>query len=404
MPDNPNAGIDSPRAWLIVLSAFFVCFVGFGVTYSFGVFLKPLSIAFGASHASMSTIFSTLTVLSFFLAPITGDLADRFGPRYVVAAGAIFMGAGLLLAARIHSLVLLYVTYGVCVGTAMACIYIPAVAAVGEWFNKYRDIALGISISGIGIGTLVAAPLAGRLTVRAGWRGGFEVFGIASTIILLACAALLSRPPVLRTKDTANVFGMMRTRTFFLLYLALVFDGIAIFNTFVFIPVFAADLGATHAQGAALIGYVGAASVFGRLGLNALAQRFGLMNMYKLSHVLLLAGCIVWFNSHSYSSLIGFAILLGVGYGGIAAMTPGVAASKFGIEGLGELLGFLFTSFGISCLVGPPLSGVLVDSTHDYKWPAIVGLIGALLALGAVMPLRGKESAIGQEPESATGD
>ena len=80
MPANTNTGIDSPRAWLIVVSAFFVAFVGFGVTYSFGVFLKPLGAAFGASHVAVSTIFSTLTVLSFFLAPLTGDLgAMHFG-------------------------------------------------------------------------------------------------------------------------------------------------------------------------------------------------------------------------------------------------------------------------------------------------------------------------------------
>ena len=71
IPANSKTGIDSPRAWLIVLAAFFVSFVGFGITYSFGVFLKPLGSAFGVNHAAMSTIFSTLTVLSFFLAPLT---------------------------------------------------------------------------------------------------------------------------------------------------------------------------------------------------------------------------------------------------------------------------------------------------------------------------------------------
>ena len=73
--------------------------------------------------------------------------------------------------------------------------------------------------------------------------------------------ALLSRPPNLRLKDKANVIGMMRTGTFALLYVCLTFDGIAIFTAFVFLPAFAADLGASHGAGAALIGYVGAASV-----------------------------------------------------------------------------------------------------------------------------------------------
>ena len=388
---NPNTGIDSPRAWLIVLAAFFGAFVAFGVMYCFGVFLKPVGMAFGASHATMSTVFSTLTVLSFFLAPLTGDLADRIGPRNVVGAGALLMGAGLLLTAQVHSLPMLFFSYGVCVGAAVACVYIPSVAAVGEWFKVRRDIALGIAISGIGCGTLVAAPLAARMTVDMGWRHTFELFGWTSMVILLGCAALLSRPPVLRAKDTANVWGMMRTRTFVLLYISLVFDGIAIYTTFVFISPFAMDLGATHVAGAALIGYIGAASLVGRLGLNLLAPRFGLINIYKTCYWIMLVSCGIWCMSHSYSMLISFAVVLGVGYGGIVAMSPVVAAARFGIEGLGELLGFLFTAFGVACLIGPPLAGVLVDRTHDFRWPAFVALISCVLALGAVQMLRANE-------------
>jgi MFS family permease len=397
---HPNTGIDSPRAWLIVLAAFFGAFVAFGVSYCFGVFLKPLGLAFGASHATMSTVFSTLTVLSFFLAPLTGELADKIGPRYVVGAGALLMGGGLMLTSQIHSLPMLFVSYGVCVGAAVACIYIPSVAAVGEWFKVRRDIALGIAISGIGCGTLVAAPLAARMTLDIGWRHTFEWFGWASMIILLGCAMLLSRPAVLRAKGAANVWDMMRTRTFVLLYFALVFDGISIYTAFVFISPFAMDLGATHVAGAALIGYIGASSVVGRLGLNTLAPRFGLINVYKSCYWILLASCVIWIMSYSYPMLITFALVMGVGYGGIAAMTPAVAAARFGIEGLGELLGFLFTAFGVACLVGPPLAGVLVDYTHDYRWPAYVATTSAVIALGAVRLLRATE----QGPEAVAAE
>ena len=404
MPADSNSGIDSPRAWIIVAAAFFGSFVVFGVTYSFGVFLKPIAASFGVSHAMMTAIFSTLSVLSFFLAPITGDLADRIGPRYVVGAGALLMGVGLLVTAHIYYFPLLFVTWGLCVGAAAACVYIPAVATVGEWFKARRDIALGIAISGIGCGTLIAAPLAARLTMLYGWRGAFEIFGWSSMAILLVCAVLLSRPSLLRAKDTANVMDMVRTRTFVLLYIALIFDGIAIYCSFVFLPAFAMDIGASHVAGAALIGYVGAASVVGRLGLNALAPRFGLLNMYKASNWILLVSCGVWLMSHSYPVLFVFALLMGVGYGGIAAMTPAVAAARYGIEGLGELLGMLMTSFGIACLVGPPLAGVLVDYTHDYKWPVFVAAFSSVIALGAVMNLRAEQPRMTSEPQAATAD
>jgi MFS family permease len=227
----------------------------------------------------------------------------------------------------------------VLVGAAMACIYIPSVAAVGEWFKARRDIALGVAISGIGCGTLVSAPLAAYLTTRFGWRTAFELFGWVSMAILLGCAALLSRPPVLRGKDTANIPAMLRTRTFALLYVSLIFDGIAIYIPFVFITAYAMDLGATHVAGAALIGYIGAASVIGRLGLNALAPRFGLLNVYKASYAIVLASCVIWLVSHSYPMLILFSLVLGVGYGGIAAMTPAVASGEVRHRGTGRVAG-----------------------------------------------------------------
>jgi MFS family permease len=402
--NDSSTWLDSPRGWVVATGAFFAAFVGFGVTYSFGVFLKPIGVTFNASHATMTTLFSTLSVLSFFLAPLTGEIADRIGPRYVVAAGALLMGAGLLLTARVHTFPLLYATYGGLIGAAMACLYVPSIAAVGEWFKKYRDIALGISISGIGCGTLVAAPLAAHLTAHYGWRGAFEIFAWAGTVILLLCAALVSRPPGLQEKQKIDVWPKVRTRTFWLLYAAVTLCGIAIFVAFVFITPFAMDVGATHVAAAALIGYIGASSVVGRLGLNALAERYGLLRMYKASYWMLLLGCAIWLVSHDYPTLVIFALVLGVGYGGIAAMTPAVAAARFGIEGLGELLGLLMTAFGVASLVGPPIAGIMADRTHDYRWPVFIAVATALAALVVVVLIKGAEETTENEPENAVAE
>lgn len=388
MAHNSNVALDSPRAWLVVFAAFLGAFVSFGVTYCFGVFLKPMALEFHVSHATMSVLFSVITGLSFFLAPFTGDLADHYGPRPVVAAGAVLIGAGLVLTAHVHSFPLIMLTYGGGLGAAVACTYVPSVAAVGEWFKLHRDIALGIAISGIGCGTLVAAPVSAVLIERYGWRTSFEIFGWISTALLLLCAALLARPPVAEEKKKAGVEGKVRTPAFALLFLSLLFSGTAIYVSFVFLPAFAADIGASRVAGASLIGYIGAASVLGRLGLNAVAPRFGLLTMFQVAFLLLLVSFGLWLTAHSYGTLIAFALVMGVGYGGIAAMSPAVAANIFGTEGLGELLGILFTAFGVACLVGPPLAGVLVDRSHDYHWPAFIASGAAVCALAVVFPLR----------------
>lgn len=388
MTDNPNSGLDSPRAWVVVFAAFVGAFVCFGVTYTFGVFLKPMALEFHVNHAAMSLLFATIAGLSFFLAPFTGELADRHGPRPVVTAGAVLMGAGLVMTAHMHSFPLVMVTYGGGLGAAVACVYVPSVAAVGEWFTIRRDIALGIAISGIGCGTLVAAPVSAVLIERYGWRTSFEIFGWTSAALLLLCAALLARPPIVGEKKKISIAGEVRTPAFALLYISLLLAGVAIYVSFVFLPAYAADIGASRVAGATLIGYIGAASVVGRLGLNAVAPRFGLLTMYQVAYAILLVSFALWLTAHSYLSLVAFGLVMGVGYGGIAAMAPAVTANIFGIEALGELLGILFTGFGVACIVGPPVAGILVDRTLDYHWPVFVAAAAAALALIFVVPLR----------------
>jgi MFS family permease len=110
--------------------------------------------------------------------------------------------------------------------------------------------------------------------------------------------------------------------------------------------------------------------------------------MYQAAYLILMVSFGFWLAVRSYPALVLFGLVMGVGYGGIAAMAPAVAAAIFGIEGLGELLGILFTGFGVACIVGPPLAGMLVDYTHDYKWPAFVAAGASVLALLLVVPLQ----------------
>ena len=112
------------------------------------------------------------------------------------------------------------------------------------------------------------------------------------------------------------------------------------------------------------------------------------MFMYQVAYAILLVSFVLWLTAHSYMSLVLFGLVMGVGYGGIAAMAPAVAAAIFGTGGLGELLGIMFTGFGLACLVGPPLAGLMVDYTHDYKWTVFIASTAAVLALLTVIPLR----------------
>lgn len=380
-------GVDSRGAWIVVASAFLAAFVSFGASYTFGIFLKPMAVELHVGHAALSSVFSTATVISFLLTPFTGSIADRYGPRPVIALGALLMCAGLVGTARVHFFPLLFVTYGMGLGGAVACTYIPSIAGVGEWFKVHRVVALGTAVSGIGCGTLLAAPVSAVLIERYGWRSAIEMLGWAGGALMIVSAALFFRPPVMQQRTKVAIGPKLRTRAFVLLYASLLLSGIAIYVALVFIAPYAMDLGATRIGGAALIGYIGAASVVGRLGLDLLVSRFGLFGVYQLSVAILFFSHIFWIAGHSYPMLVTFSLLMGLGYGGIAGLLPAVATAIFGIRGLGQLLGILFTALGGACLLGPPVAGFLADHLHTYRGSPFYAAAASALAVLFVIPL-----------------
>src|SRR5215467_10168487 len=102
--------------WLVVAGAFAVTFVGFGSAYTFSAFVESLQRDFGASRGSISLVFSIAGFLYFALGIVSGPLADRFGARPLAVAGMILVAAGLAAAGAAHSLIEVYLAYGLGVG------------------------------------------------------------------------------------------------------------------------------------------------------------------------------------------------------------------------------------------------------------------------------------------------
>jgi len=386
--DAALAAFDSRRAWAMVLAAFIEMFAVYGVAYSFGAFFKPMVAEFGASLSSTSFVFSVTVFLWSILGPVTGHLTDRFGPRPVLACGAIVMGGGLIATAHIHHLWIGYFTYGIAVGVGIACAYVPMVAVVAGWFMRRRNTALGVAVSGIGFGTVFGPPAAAALIEALGWRTTYEIFGVGAAVVMLACGLLVERPPVHFSASPVTGFReTIRSPAFGFLYLSVALLSLALFIPFVYLPAFAHDHGASEVAAAALVSVIGGASVVGRLGLGALGDRTGVVRLYQLSFLTLGLSYGIWLCSASYPSLVIFALVMGVGYGGYVALAPAVLAHLFGTHKLGILMGVLWTSSGFGAFAGPPLAGVIIDYTGSYRWAIAFAFAAAMASFVALMPL-----------------
>lgn len=361
--------------WGIVAAAFLSTFTCFGVAYSFGAFFDSMATEFGTGKGQTALMFSLTTCFYFTGGVVTGRLADRFGPRPVMLVGAVSMGLGLLLTSMVQSLWVGFITYGIGVGTATACGYVPMVATVGGWFTKQRTMALGLAVAGIGAGTLVCAPLAATLIDAHGWRTTYVIFAIGGTAAMLIASIGAVRPPAVGGGGSIDLRAIVRDRRFITLYSASLITSMALFVPFVFVKSYATEQGIAAGPAAALVGLIGASSIVGRLGLGALGAKVGPVRLMQFSFLVMTLSYVIWvFAGASYAVLVLFAVVLGVGYGGFIALSPAAVAILFGTNGMATILGATYTGAGVGGLFGPPLAGAIIDGAGYSAgiWFAVV--------------------------------
>ena len=395
---------DSLAGWFAALSAFIAGFVVFGVTYSFGVFFTSIEAEFHASRTATSVFFAITGMLFYFFGWVTGRLSDRFGPRPVVSAGAIIMGAGLTLTAAAPQMWTGYLAYGIGAGIGASCAYIPTLALVGGWFSRHRTTALGLAAAGTGCGTLLVPPVAAVLIEAYGWRTTYALFGAGSFVLLLLCAGLARPPPLAQTGHTTSLRRVVCSRPFVLLYASWVLATTGLVASMVFLPPFAHATGVSPVAASSLISIIGGMSVLGRSGIGIISRKAGPVLLYKLSVLVMAASYLLWLPFTDYGWLVAFAATLGFGYGVRIALTPVVLIEFFGLENLGAVLGVFFTASSISAVCGPLVVGTIIDRTGSYHSGVAFALVMGVMGFIAVAPLRHSTLSASLDNASRHGD
>src|SRR5215469_3968637 len=144
--------------WWIVAACVFglVCSGGPINIWTFSVFLKPVA---QALHIGRSDLAGALAVQSAFgacLSPLVGTLLDRFSARPIILTGIVLFAAATAMQSLITAAPLVLYTLFMVRSVGSAGCSPPAYAfVVARWFDRQRGLALGIALSGVGLGTAV---------------------------------------------------------------------------------------------------------------------------------------------------------------------------------------------------------------------------------------------------------
>ena len=166
--------------------------------YLLGVLANPISRETGWSYDWVIGGVSLGLLVAGVVSPRVGRAIGRYGGRPVLAAGSIFLAAGLI-ALGLSSNFTLYLVAWVLIGAGMgAGLYDAAFATLGTIYGKdARGAITSVTLFG-GFASTVCWPLSALLVEHLGWRGAAFVYGavqlgVSLPVFLRAGSGCLNR-------------------------------------------------------------------------------------------------------------------------------------------------------------------------------------------------------------------
>lgn len=400
-------------AWVIAAMAAVLQISTNFISQAFAVLLPVIQDNFGWSLTAITLAYFLKSIVQAFLAPLAGILADRYGARRFLLAGACCHVAGLLLLSTVTEVWQLYLYFSVVLGIAQAMFQVNIPTTVAAWFRKKLGVAVGIQQSLGGMGASIMAPVLALLLGNTEWKPAFWLIaGVGGAIIfgLLyffrddpqskgarpygadasdAPAPPPSSPAAAKIRTQVFMRHVRRTRAFWNLmaihHLGCVGHAIIMVSA----VHFATTRGVPLAAAAWIVSIYSLASVGGRFTVPILADRFGAKGVMALFFFLQGIAVLMLFWAQEVWQFYLFAFAFGVGLGGEMSAFIVINRQYYGMGPVRAVFGFQQMGSQTGMAVGGLMGSVIFDAfgSYDFAWAlSIATSLGGVVCILLLEP------------------
>jgi OFA family oxalate/formate antiporter-like MFS transporter len=377
--------------------------------YGWTWFVDPIDAKFHWGRTAIQATFTVFVAIETWLIPVEGYLVDRYGPRWVVLAGAVLVGAAWALNSVADSLPLLYLGAALG-GIGTGCVYGTCVGNALKWFPGRRGLAAGITAAGFGAGAALTVDPIKKMIDASGYEHTFLFFGLLQGAIVFVMAWLLLAPPkgltgaVSKQSQTSQAYTprqVLRSPVFYVLYVMFFLIASGGLTIAASVASIAKDLTIAKTP-VALFGFVMPAAIFavqlnrifdgvGRPFFGWVSDQIG--REYTMAIAFLVGAASLLTLSQSGSNPIVFvlvtALYFGV-YGEIFSLFPATQGDTFGSKYAAANAGMLYTAKGAGALMVPVAAAI----ARSHGWSAVFSIattfnvLAGLMALFLLKPMR----------------
>src|SRR6267142_2249007 len=384
--DSNRAAEGTARDWLVPVGGTLGLIVGNGPisVFAFGVFIGPLESGFGWSRASLGIAMALCALLSAVTLPFVGLLMDKFGVRRPLGFAICLFALDVAAIGQSTTLPMFIALTALTGVTGAAQSPIGYVKSIASHFDRRRGLAIGIAMSGIGIGTALIPQFAQWLIGSFGWRTAYLGLGLAVVAVALPSVLLLLREPIgdrVSGAAGASATGIdlaeaIRGRSFWRIALAVLLVSVAVNGLLVHAVPLLVERGWSPSAAAKVLAAAGVGGLLGRLLAGYLMDK--VFAAYVASSFFALAIGGTYLLASDTSAVLGM-VAIGLAAGAEVDMIGFFVSRYFGLKRFGQLYGALFAIFTIGAGLGPLMLGAVHTRLHGYE----AGMLACGVSLAA---------------------
>lgn len=409
---NPAAAAD-PRwyrsRWLQLIVGVICMVATANIQYAWTLFVPEIQQHFGWERASIQVAFTIFVLVQTWLAPIEGYFIDKFGPRLMVAFGALFIGVSWILNSQATSLAGFYVAAAVG-GIGVGSIYATCINNALKWFPEKRGLAVGLTAGGYGAGSaLTILPIAAMID-GAGFQQAFFFFGVLQGSVAFAAAWFLRSPgrgevtgvsKLAQSRRDYTLKEALNTKLFWLMMLMFTCVVTGGMMAVAQLGLIAQDLGVKNFK--VDLHFITMAALPLALMLDRvmngisrplfgwISDHIGREKTMVIAFTLEGVGIIALgaFGHNPWAFLILSGVVF-LAWGEVYSLFSALAADAFGTRHIGKIYGVLYCAKGLGALF-VPIGNLMMEATGTWSTVlytvAAMDLFAALLALFVLRPV-----------------
>jgi MFS family permease len=404
----PNLAQGSTR--LILIGAAVLLGIGMGLRQSIGLFLTPVTRDLALTAADFTLTIAIQNIVWGLAQAPAGAIADRFGLRVTLVAGAVIYIAGLAAMAAAGGESALIVS-SVLIGIALACTASSlALAACARAVpERSRSKMLGV-VAAIGsLGTLIV-PLATQGVLKYyPWKIGAVFFAVLAAAMLPAAfwAGASDKLPVMtaaaKTTMHDTLAQALRHRGFLVMSGAYFVCGLNLVFLTTHLPEYLEICGQDPMLSAEALAVIGAVNCVGALMAGWLGGRYPKHVVLGWLYILRSVAFTAYFVAPpTASNTLIFAAAMGLlWFPGVWPLLSGMVAEMFGTRYMATLLGISFVVHQVGASLGAWGGGIILDVTGSYddawRTGVLVGFAAGIVQIVAGGPVHPREARV--EPQ-----